>query len=353
MERVDTTDSKKKDSDALKTTALIIQLNPGYYSVWNLRRTILHEGFLQNTNEETTQGIFNEEIKFVDEILKQNPKSYCAWNHRRWCVEQMGRGSSWEDELAMTDKILKDDPRNYHGWDYRRHIIRQLDLQNQSPTEEALQRLQSELEFTTLKIKEDPSNYSAWHSRSKLINELAENMAEKDKKAMIDSEFDLVKDVVYKNPDNQSAWLYNLGLIGREEPSISIIGASVISFHPLEVVVAFDQNVKLRNPFTVSTMLDHNVVPLEGEWKATGSDSSLGYIWIFQQVSGSVYGPTVEIVIFANDVYGVKAGSKLGSPAVCFEVETGEQDFGVISGRLNQLVVGKNLMIDVTKRLGP
>ena len=130
------------------------------------------------------------------------------------------------------------------------------------------------------------------------------------------------------------------------------MGASVISFHPLEIVVAFDETVKLRNTFTVTTRLEHVAVPLEGEWRATGSDASLGSVWIFQQAPGVVFGPTVEVLIFAEDVCAVRAGSTLHS-AVCFELETLNQDLNEISGQLTRLVVGKNLMFDVTKRIGP
>jgi hypothetical protein len=137
-----------------------------------------------------------------------------------------------------------------------------------------------------------------------------------------------------------------------EERSISILGANVISFHPLEIVVAFDEPVKMRNPFTVSTRVEHVAIPLEGEWKATGSNSELGSVWIFQQAPGAVYGPTVEIIIFSDDVCAVRAGSKLLT-AVCYELETLNQNLEDISGRLGRLMIGKNLMYDVTKRIGP
>lgn len=108
----------------------------------------------------------------------------------------------------------------------------------------------------------------------------------------------------------------------------------------------------MRNPFTVSTRVEHVALPLEGEWKATGSDSARGSVWIFQQAPGAVYGPTVEIVIFSDDVCAVRAGSKLPA-AVCYELETLNQNLDDISGRLGRLVIGQNLMYDVTKRIGP
>ncbi|KAG0241987.1 hypothetical protein BG011_003400, partial [Mortierella polycephala] len=189
-----------------------------------------------------------------------------------------------------------------HGWDYRRYIIRQLDLQDKGAQDKILERAQSEFEFTTTKIQQNFSNYSAWHNRSTLLGKLAEEMSEEEKQLAIDNEFDLVKNAFYTDPADQSAWLYELWLVGREERGISVLGATVISFHPLEVVVAFDESVKLRNPFTVTTRVNHTVVPLEGKWKATGSDETVGSVWIFQQAPSAIYGPTIEILIFGDDV---------------------------------------------------
>ncbi|KAF9110786.1 hypothetical protein BGW39_004576, partial [Mortierella sp. 14UC] len=175
-----------------------------------------------------------------------------------------------------------------HGWDYRRYIIRQLDLKDKEAKDKILDRAQSEFDFTTTKIHQNFSNYSAWHNRSTLLGKLAEDMSQDEREAIVDNEFDLVKNAIYTDPEDQSAWLYELWLIGREERSISILGANVISFHPLEIVVAFDETVKMCKPFTVSTRVEHVAIPLEGEWKATGSDSELGSVWIFQQAPGAV-----------------------------------------------------------------
>ncbi|KAF9566437.1 hypothetical protein EC968_003748 [Mortierella alpina] len=344
-------DSKKRDKDALRITTSLLRKSPDYYTIWNVRRIILKEGFLQNADDETANKIYNSELEFVQENLKLNPKSYYMWNHRRWCLEHMSQ-PRWDRELAMVSKFLEMDARNFHGWDYRRYIIKQLDMKDGDSTDKILERVQSEFEFTTTKISQNFSNYSAWHNRSTLLGKLAENMTEEEREAIVENEFDLVKNAIYTDPEDQSAWLYELWLIGREERRISVLGANVISFHPLEIVVAFDETVKVCNAFTVSTRVDHVAIPLEGEWRATGSDSSMGSVWIFQQAPGAQYGPTVEILIFPDDVCAVRAGSSLPA-AACFELETLNQNFEDISGRLGRLVVGKNLMYDVTKRIGP
>ncbi|KAG0196405.1 hypothetical protein BGX33_001673, partial [Mortierella sp. NVP41] len=347
----DLVESRKRDNDALKVTTALLRKSPDYYTIWNVRRTILKEGFLDNADEETANKIYTSELEFVQENLKLNPKSYWMWNHRRWCLENMSQ-PRWDRELAMVGKFLEMDARNFHGWDYRRYIIRQLDLKDKGASDKILDRAQSEFDFTTTKIHQNFSNYSAWHNRSTLLGKLAEDMSKEEREAIVDNEFDLVKNAIYTDPEDQSAWLYELWLIGREERSISILGASVISFHPLEIVIAFDETVQMRNPFTVSTRVEHVVIPLEGEWKATGSDSALGSVWIFQQAPGAVYGPTVEIVVFSDDVCAVRAGSKLPA-AVCFELETLNQNLEDIFGQLGRLVIGQNLMYDVTKRIGP
>ncbi|KAG0339448.1 hypothetical protein BG000_002080 [Podila horticola] len=344
-------DTNRRDNEALKITTALLRKSPDYYTIWNVRRTILKEGFLDNADEETSNTIYTNELEFVQDNLRLNPKSYFMWNHRRWCLENMSK-PRWDKELGMVGKFLEMDARNFHGWDYRRYIIRQMDLQIGQNKDTVLARAQTEFDFTTTKISQNFSNYSAWHNRSTLLGKLAENLTEREREATVDNEFDLVKNAIYTDPEDQSAWLYDLWLIGREQRSISILGASVISFHPLEIVVAFDETVKLRNPFTVSTRIDHVAIPLAGEWRATGSDASLGSVWIFQQATDAQYGPTVEVLIFSDDICAVRAGSTLPA-AVCFEVETLNQDFASISGRLGRLAIGKNLMYDVTKRIGP
>ncbi|KAI7820636.1 hypothetical protein BC939DRAFT_425735 [Gamsiella multidivaricata] len=207
-------DSKKRDNDALRTTTALLRKSPDYYTIWNVRRIILQEGFLNSANEETADKIYTNELEFVQENLKLNPKSYFMWNHRRWCLEHMNK-PRWDRELAMVNKFLELDARNFHGWDYRRYIIRQLDLQDKGSCDKILERAQAEFDFTTTKISQNFSNYSAWHNRSTLLGKLAEDMTEDEKMAAVDNEFDLVKNAIYTDPEDQSAWLYDLWLIGR------------------------------------------------------------------------------------------------------------------------------------------
>ncbi|KAF8956549.1 Rab geranylgeranyltransferase, partial [Entomortierella lignicola] len=107
----DIVDSKKRDNDSLRITTSLLRKSPDYYTVWNVRRTILLEGFLKNSDDETANKIYTSELEFVQENLKLNPKSYWMWNHRRWCLEHMSQ-PRWDKELAMVSKFLELDSRN-------------------------------------------------------------------------------------------------------------------------------------------------------------------------------------------------------------------------------------------------
>jgi geranylgeranyl transferase type-2 subunit alpha len=60
-------------------------------------------------------------------LLKQHPKVYWLWNHRRWCLHQVPerptqegekedplawRNANWNRELYIVDKMLDGDARN-------------------------------------------------------------------------------------------------------------------------------------------------------------------------------------------------------------------------------------------------
>ncbi|KAF9898532.1 Rab geranylgeranyltransferase, partial [Linnemannia zychae] len=104
-------ESNKRDNDALKVTTALLRKSPDYYTIWNVRRTILKEGFLDSADDEMANKIYSGELEFVQENLKLNPKSYWMWNHRRWCLENMSR-PRWDKELAMVGKFLEMDARN-------------------------------------------------------------------------------------------------------------------------------------------------------------------------------------------------------------------------------------------------
>jgi geranylgeranyl transferase type-2 subunit alpha len=114
-----------------------------------------------------------QDLDLTLQALRQNPKNYSTWEHRKWLLKQLPE-PQWKGELALVGKFLEADARNckacvasrpvltsdsVHGWNYRRHLI------TAAPECTSTSR---EFDFTTSKIMASFSNYSAWHYRSKL-----------------------------------------------------------------------------------------------------------------------------------------------------------------------------------------
>ena len=147
--------------------------------------------------------------------------------------------------------------RTVHGWDYRRYIVAALKRAPEPPAYSTRKRPKpttaSELAYTTSKISASFSNYSAWHYRSKLLpilwQEKGFQAGSADIRASIDegalswlvyrivqltdtlTEFELVKQALYTDPDDQSAWIYHRWLVGQSmsgfDRSYTLADASV------------------------------------------------------------------------------------------------------------------------------
>lgn len=159
-----------------------------------------------------------------------------------------------------------------HSWDYRRYLIQSihsvtppaplLDPASESTTTKkpliislaplSIKKYKlptptttSELAFTTKKISANFSNFSAWHYRTKLLPKLAEEndwmIGGPEWKARIEigsleqvdeefrltilgsAEFDLVKQAIWSDPNDQSAWLYHRWLVGDGESALRLL----------------------------------------------------------------------------------------------------------------------------------
>jgi hypothetical protein len=85
----------------------VLKVFPDFFSLWNVRREALGPD-LEQGGAEAVRSIA-EELQLVKECLAEHPKSYSAWNYRRWVV---GKGiTSLEEELtAVTECASKSMP---------------------------------------------------------------------------------------------------------------------------------------------------------------------------------------------------------------------------------------------------
>ncbi|KAH3679926.1 hypothetical protein WICMUC_000669 [Wickerhamomyces mucosus] len=186
-----------------QTTALLAE-NPEFYTIWNYRRDIITNHYVPSLPQKELISLFEEELKFIMFKLKDYPKVYWIWNHRRWTLENHPV-ANWEFELKIVSKLLSQDSRNYHGWHYRRSIIKEIEKSIGKSL--ALQ----EFHYTTEMINSNFSNFSAWHNRSKLIPVLLKSKPTTefdDVLSFLKKELYLLKNAIYTDPEDQSAWIY-------------------------------------------------------------------------------------------------------------------------------------------------
>ncbi|GAA5963404.1 hypothetical protein JCM3765_003058 [Sporobolomyces pararoseus] len=224
--------------ETLGLTTKVLSLNPEFHTGWSMRRTILLKGPLSSssssdseaataTAESRRQKVLQGDLDLTNQSLKLNPKNYSVWEHRKWVLETMP-DADWGFEIKMVELYLEKDGRNFHSWDYRRYLIdsilklsnnpERLDLRTK-PLPNPLPTTETELNFTKKKISENFSNFSAWHYRTKLLSKLWEERGWKteqheERMKRVDQEFDLVKQAIWSDPNDQSAWLYHRWLVG-------------------------------------------------------------------------------------------------------------------------------------------
>jgi len=139
--------------------------------------------------------MFNKELEWVRRLLESNHKSYSCWHHRRWITKKLGDKMDWINELNLCTFALNMDQRNFHCWNYRRFVL-----------EEGHISLSDEMDYTMEKIEQNFSNYSSWHQRSYIFPIIYKDQ---ELVSAIDSDFDLVKNAFYTQPDDQSSWFYH------------------------------------------------------------------------------------------------------------------------------------------------
>jgi geranylgeranyl transferase type-2 subunit alpha len=204
------------DEQVLAETTQLLTINPEFYTVWNYRRDIIVEHYSKTSSVEALVKLFEKELMFTLQKMKEFPKVYWLWNHRVWLLKNHPTQANWQFELGIVEKLLTADSRNFHGWHYRRFIIEQLELAMGEGQSLALK----EFEYTTSMINKDFSNFSAWHNRSKLIPilfELKPTELFNDKLVFLQNELKILQNAMYTDPEDQSFWVYLRWLLTSDQ----------------------------------------------------------------------------------------------------------------------------------------
>ncbi|RLM55928.1 hypothetical protein C2845_PM10G18980 [Panicum miliaceum] len=184
----------------------LLEINPEAYTAWNYRKLAFQHNIKELSDPEAIKSAVDDELRVVEVAFKANPKSYGAWYHRKWLLNQKLAPVDSKREFGLLDKLLKVDARNFHGWNYRRFLARFMGV----PDEE-------ELKYTMDKISDNFSNYSAWHNRSILLSNLLIQQSKgfESKQKIFSEEFELVTQALFTDPSDQSGWFYHLWLLAQ------------------------------------------------------------------------------------------------------------------------------------------
>lgn len=226
--------SGELDQNLLDLSAKILSVNPDLSTLWNIRR----ECILKMTAEVHDQQIFERDMGFTEVCLQAQPKSYGAWHHRVWILEN-SPNPDWDRELRLCTSYLKKDERNcklifhfhcvideslfavvsVHVWDYRRYVVAKGDVS-----------AADEFEFCDDKIKKNFSNYSSWFYRSQLLPKLHPHETDTTRpisEEKLREELELVITAAFTDPNDSSAWFYQRWLLGHSEPKLDLAAVKV------------------------------------------------------------------------------------------------------------------------------
>ena len=183
----------------LPVSEQLLYKQPDLVLAWNIRRDNFDKINLEN------------ELDLTFCCLKENPKSYSVWFHRRLVLDEIAKTKKeikpeekneeeikphpcYHKELQTVDWYLSLDQRNFHAWDHRRWLVKKL---NRS--------IDDELSVTKSLIDKDFSNHSAWHYRSSLLKQ---KHGETLNFETVKFELDYVTNAFYVDPEDQAGWIY-------------------------------------------------------------------------------------------------------------------------------------------------
>ncbi|KWU46070.1 protein prenylyltransferase [Rhodotorula sp. JG-1b] len=133
------------------------------------------------------------------------------------------------DAFDLTTQILTLNPEFQTAWAFRRRIL-QFNLATDADAEARQRRLETDLQLTNVALLRNPKNYSVWEHRKWVLNAmpaahwgaelaLVDMYLQKDGRNFHtwDYQFEFVRQALWSDPNDQSAWLYHRWLVGRAD----------------------------------------------------------------------------------------------------------------------------------------
>ncbi|KIK98587.1 hypothetical protein PAXRUDRAFT_823701 [Paxillus rubicundulus Ve08.2h10] len=189
----------EKSARVLDLTENIIRQNPAHYSAWQYRyKTLMALG-----------APLDVELQLMDELAVKYLKTYQVWHHRRLLVQQTERPGP---ELEFIANALQIDTKNYHTWSYRQWILAHFN------DDTVWSR---ELQFVESMLDNDVRNNSAWHHRFFVVFQSGVRKGDEARDEVVRRELTFVKAKIAIAPNNASAWNYLRGVLDHSKTPYS------------------------------------------------------------------------------------------------------------------------------------
>lgn len=199
---------------------------------WNIRRRLILSGIIN----------IQDELQFVENLLRLKPKSEQIFRYRRWLIKQENLDNILiNKELEICDRTSELHFINYASWLYRRWIINYLNI-----------NIDEELNRNYLWLKRNISDSSGFSFRSYLLSKkiLDENI--------IEQELKLNEDLLKFYSDRESLWIYRQTLMFLIL-KISSINRQEFFTRELNRINLFEKNVfSIKYSRLLNTLLSSN-----------------------------------------------------------------------------------------------
>jgi hypothetical protein len=94
----------------LKSTKILLMINPEHYSAWNIRRTLSND--------------LQHELLFTTLVIRKHPKRGATWSYRAWLLSKMKLNEiDYEKEVELGLEAARLYYQNYHAWTHLRRVF--------------------------------------------------------------------------------------------------------------------------------------------------------------------------------------------------------------------------------------
>jgi geranylgeranyl transferase type-2 subunit alpha len=158
------------------------------------------------------------ELKLLQKLILKDPKSYCLWYHRQWCIvegikkeEDIINSAIIKNEQDLCAMMLTKDERNFHCWSYKIWLLdtycNEIKRRDTPDKEEILKDIyKKEYEQCMKIVNKNFMNYSGWFYLGKLYRYVFPDPSYEYSLVEQHIQMDLILKALYTDPKSEGLW---------------------------------------------------------------------------------------------------------------------------------------------------